>query len=179
MYITLHKTGPAPDYADADGWLRLAATEGDAEAQLWLGEGYRRGFYGAIDYNESLKWLRKAAGQGLPNAQFCVGQMYEEGEGVGQSDEMAAQWYRRAADHFADLGGVWEAEIQLAYMYRDGRLKRNDIEAYMWFAVVGSRLDPPQDDDMKRITKRMSTAEIAEAQQKAKDWIDRHLRRPT
>ena len=29
---------------------------------------------------------------------------------------MAASWYRKAADHLPDdLGGVWEAEVQLAH----------------------------------------------------------------
>ena len=85
----------------------------------------------------------------LPDAQFCLGQVYEEGKGVPESDEMAASWYRKAADHFSDVSGVLNAEVELAYMYRDGRLKRNNVEAYMWFAVVSSSVDPPTDDDMK------------------------------
>ena len=36
-YLENHDTGPVPHYADADRWLRMAATQGDAEAQLWLG----------------------------------------------------------------------------------------------------------------------------------------------
>jgi hypothetical protein len=63
-------------------------------------------------------------------------------------------------------------------MYRDGRLKQNDVEAYMWFAVVDSSVDPPidpaTDRDVNRVAKRMTRAQIAEAQQRAKDWINRH-----
>jgi Sel1 repeat len=187
MYFENDKDWPVPHYADADRWFRLAATQGDAEAQFWLGTAYERGLFGGIDYQESLKWLRKSAAQGLPDAQFCLGRMYEYGEGVPESDEMAAYWYRRAADHFPRIGGmrvggVWEAEGQLVYLYRDGRLKRNDIEAYMWFTVVDSSVDPPidpaTDDIVKQVAKRMTRAEITEAQQMAKDWIIRHPWRP-
>ncbi|HEV2732559.1 MAG TPA: tetratricopeptide repeat protein, partial [Terriglobales bacterium] len=169
---------PVPNYPVADRWFRQAATQDDAEAQFWLGTGYERGLFGAIDYSEALKWLRKAAAQGLPDAEFCLGQMYEGGEGVPESDEMAARWYRRAADHFSDVSGVWEAEVQLDYMYRDGRVRRNYVEAYMWSAIVGSSVDPPDDNDMKRAAQHMTKAKIAEAQHRAEDWINRHTRQP-
>jgi len=127
MYLMgIRDSGPIPDYADADRWLRLAAMQGDADAQFWLGTGYERGWFGGTDYREALKWLRKAAAQGLPNAQYCLGQMYEEGKGVPESDSLAASWYRKAADHFPHaglVGGIWEAELQLATLYRDGRLR--------------------------------------------------------
>jgi TPR repeat protein len=179
-YLINHREGPVPNYADADRWLRMAATQGDAEAQLWLGIGYERGYFGGIDYQESLKWLRKSAAQGLPDAQFCLGQMYQDGEGVPESNDRAAYWFRRAADHFSDLGGVFQAEVELVYMYRDGRLKGNDVEAYTWFAVVDSLVDPPidpaTDDDLKKAAKRMTPTSIAKAQQRARDWINRHPR---
>lgn len=178
MYlIGIRDNGPIPDYGDADRWLRLAATQGDADAQFWLGTGYERGWFGGTDYREALRWLRKAAAQGLPNAQFSLGQMHEEGKGVPESDSLAASWYRRAADHFSeDLGGVWEAEAQLAQMYRLGRLPKDYVEAYMWFAVVGSAVVPPTDDDMKWAAQHMTKAQIARAQRMAEDWTRRHRR---
>src|SRR5712692_1025911 len=92
MYlINVRDNGPIRDYGDADRWLRLAATQGNADAQFWLGTGYERGWFGTIDYREALKWLRKAADQGLPNAQLSLGQMYEDGEGVRESDSLGGQ----------------------------------------------------------------------------------------
>ena len=105
MYLMgVRDNGPIPDYADADRWLRLAATQGDADAQFWLGTGYERGWFGGTDYREALKWLRKAAAQGLPNAQYCLGQMYEEGKGVPESDSLAASWYRKAGGSLSSRG---------------------------------------------------------------------------
>jgi Sel1 repeat len=180
MYlIGIRDNGPIPDYADADRWLRLAATQGDADAQFWLGTGYERGWFGGTDYREALKWLRKAATQGLPNAEYCLGLMHEEGKGVPESDSLAARWYRKAADHFPEvgrIGGIWEAEVQLANLYRHDRLPKNDAEAYMWFAIVGSSVVPADDHDMKWAAQHMTRAQIAQGQHMAVDWIRRHKR---
>jgi TPR repeat protein len=168
-------SGRPRDYGNADRWLRLAAMQGDAEAQFWLGTGYKQGSLGAIDFREALTWLRKAAQQGHPYAQFCLGQMYEDGEGVPESDVIAARWYRKAADHSPTwLGGVSEGASRLVDMYREGRLPRDDVQAYMWSAIVDSSLNPPTDEDIKKISRRMSKAQIAEAQRRAEDWIKRH-----
>lgn len=177
-YLDQHRTGRVPGSADAERWLRLAATQGDAEAQLWLGLGYNRGYFGGIDYQESLKWLRKSSSQGLPDAQFALAQMYEDGHGVPESNEDAAYWYRRAADHFADVSGVFQAEVQLAYMYRDGRLKRNDVEAYMWFAIVGAAVKSATDTDVKEVSESMSQPQIAEALERVSVWTQHHPPRP-
>jgi len=177
MYLNnITYLGPIPDYGDAERWLRLAAHQGDADAQLWLGTGYQRGWFGTTDYLEALKWLRKAAAQGLPDAQFSLGQMYEEREGVPENYSLAATWYRKAADHVPEYGGVWEAETQLAYMYRDGRLRGDNVQAYMWFAIVGFSVVPPTDDDMKRVAQHMTKAQIVQAQRMAEDWMKRHPR---
>jgi TPR repeat protein len=182
MYLNnITYPGAIPDYGDAERWLRLAAFQGDADAQFWLGTGYERGWFGATDYREALKCLRKAAEQGLPDAQFGLGQMYDVGEGVPEGEVVAASWYRRAADHFAyvgdqPVGGVREAAIELACMYRDGRLSQDYVEAYKWFAIVGSSVVPPADEDVKRVARRMTKAQIVQAQRMAEDWINRHTR---
>lgn len=177
-YLNNHTIGPVPKYADAERWLREAATQGDAEAQMWLGIGYDREYFGHIDYQESLKWMRKSAAQGLPDAQFALAQMHEDGHGVPKSDEDAANWYRRAADHFSDISGVFQAEVQLAYMYRDGRLKANKVEAYKWSAIFGATVDPPTDQDVKEVSESMTQAQIAKAQHEVDEWIAYHPPRP-
>jgi TPR repeat protein len=91
--------GVIPDYGDAERWLRLAASQGNAEAQECLGTGYERGWFGVTDYREALRWLRSSAEHGLPWAQVELGLMYRDGEGVPESDSIAANWFRKAADH--------------------------------------------------------------------------------
>jgi hypothetical protein len=102
--------------------------------------------------------------------------MYENGEGVPESDVVAATWYRKAADHFSDVSGVRQAEVQLAYLYRDGHLPQDYVEAYMWLAIVGSSVDPPVADEIKRVAQQMRKTQIAEAQLRAENWVERHTR---
>ena len=45
-------------------WYRMAAEQGDADAQTDLGIMYDNGFGVPQDYAEALKWYRKAAEQG-------------------------------------------------------------------------------------------------------------------
>jgi TPR repeat protein len=45
-YLDNHITGPVPNYVDAETWLRAAARQADPEAQLWLGLGYSREYFG-------------------------------------------------------------------------------------------------------------------------------------
>jgi TPR repeat protein len=169
---------PVGDYGRAERWLRLAATQADAEAQFWLGLGYKRGTFGVTDYHEALRWLEKAAEQGLPNAQHELGQMYELGEGVTKNDIVAGRWFKSAADHLSSVPGVWEAEVELAYMYRDGRLPDSSIEAYKWLAIVDGSLVPPISDDTDLLARHMSKRDIAEAQRMAGDWLETHSRKP-
>jgi uncharacterized protein len=169
---------PIPQRAKAEKWLRLAAAQGDADAQFWLGRAYQSGWFGAFDDRQAFGWFRRAAAQGLPDAQLSLGDMYAAGEGVLQSDLAAAGWYRRAADHSpANLDGVFAAEVQLTYMYRGGRLK-DKVQAYKWFAIVGSSVDPPIDDEIRDAAQHMTRAQIVKAQRLAEDWIKRHPWQP-
>jgi uncharacterized protein len=169
---------PVGDYGRAERWLRLAANQGDADAQFWLGLEYEHGAFGLTDYHEAVRWLQKAAEQELPNAQYTLGQMYELGEGVAKNDVVAGRWFKTAADHLSSVPGVWEAEVELAYMYRDGRLRDGDIEAYTWLAIVDGSLVPPISDDTDLLARHMSKRDIAEAQRMASDWIETHSRKP-
>ena len=169
---------PVGDYGVAERWLRLAATQGDAEAQFWVGLEYEHGAFGLIDYQEALRWMQKAAKQGLPNAQYGLGQLYELGEGVPKDDILAGRWFKAAADHFSNVQGVWEAEVELAYMYRDGRLRDGDVEAYKWLAIVDASVVPPISDDTDQLARHMNKHDVAEAQRLTADWLKTHSRKP-
>ena len=151
---------------------------GDADAQFWLGLEYKHGAFGLTDYREAHQWLHKAAEQGLPNAQYSLGQMYELGEGVPKNDIVAGRWFKAAADHLSSVQGVWEAEVELAYMYRDGRLRDSEIEAYKWLAIVDGSIAPPISADTDLLARKMSKRDVAEAKRIAADWLKTHSRKP-
>jgi uncharacterized protein len=72
--------------------LRMAAEQGNAEAQSYLGFAYSKGEGVKQDNSEAVRWYRKAADQGDQNAQWNVGQMYKNGLGVKQDNEQAYFW---------------------------------------------------------------------------------------
>jgi TPR repeat protein len=61
--------GVAKDYAEAVRLFRLAAAQGLAVAQLWLGTMFENGKGVAKDRAEAIRWYRLAAAQGDQNAQ--------------------------------------------------------------------------------------------------------------
>jgi TPR repeat protein len=63
--------------AEAMKWYRLAADQGDATAQYFLGGTYH--FRQPQNYAEALKWYRRAAEQGHASAQNILGLVYEGG----------------------------------------------------------------------------------------------------
>ncbi|MCP4696956.1 MAG: sel1 repeat family protein, partial [Gammaproteobacteria bacterium] len=61
---------------------RLAAEQGNADAQKNLGAMYKHGQGATQDYKEAVKWYRMAAEQGNVYAQDNLGDMYYLGQGV-------------------------------------------------------------------------------------------------
>jgi TPR repeat protein len=178
LYMSLLENGVA-DHGEAERWFQMAAVQGDAEAQFWLGLGCQAGSLGSLDYVDALGWLHESATQGFPLAQFELGQMYAIGHGVPINNQKAAYWFHRAADHNWDVDGVFSAVSWLEEMYRDGRL-HDDAEAYLWHTVIDSLIDPPvnpaEDDVLKELANGMTPAQVNEARLKAADWIVRHPR---
>lgn len=77
-------------------WLPKAS-EGDAEAQTYVGEIYEKGLGIAPDHAMAAAWYRKAAEQGNAQAQTNLGFLYEKGLGVKQDSITALNWYRKAS----------------------------------------------------------------------------------
>jgi uncharacterized protein len=145
------------------------AERGDRSSQMWLGCAYEQGWFGETNFPEALRWFRKAAAQGDPDAQFSLGQMYADGEGVPQNYRLAAHWYRVAAEHVPDYGGAGQGRNELGLLYLDGRgVTKSYVQAYMWFRLA-------RDDDEAAVARsRMNSADIAEAERLAADWLRHH-----
>ena len=94
------------DYDFAVRHFALAAEQGNAEAQFYLGTCYYKGEGVEQNYSEAVKWFRKAADQGVASAQYLLGFYYECGKGVEQDLKEAKNWYRKAADQGFELAIV-------------------------------------------------------------------------
>ena len=89
------------DFATALQLLRPLADQGNAAAELYLGDMHYFGEGVPLDYAEAMKWFLLAAGQGSAPAQSNLGLIYERGNGVPQDFVQAYKWYSIAASQFA------------------------------------------------------------------------------
>ncbi len=83
--------------AEAIGWWREAASEGDPIAMVNLGVAYANGVGVEQDYAEAFNWYRKSAEKGHAAGQYGLGLMYQYGDGVPADPAEARRWYEKAA----------------------------------------------------------------------------------
>jgi TPR repeat protein len=156
-----------PDRAD-DG----DPEAGDVYAQNNLGVMYAKGEGVIEDDKEAASWFRKAADQGFAPAQFNLGNIYRRGEGVLQDDKEAVKWYRMAADQNFD-----DAQLNLGNMYLSGEgVLQDDKKAYMWWNVARANDDDKADHNIKSIIQRMTPADIATAEDMARQCLASNYR---
>ena len=159
------------DYATALREFRLAAEQGNAAAQYNLGQMYRKGQGVPQDYAEAVKWYRRAADQGDAYAQHDLGVMYDKGWGVPQDYAEAMRWYRKAATQ-----GYASAQFNVGRMYYTGRGVLQDyVQAHKWYNLAVSSSPPGKGHDIATkyrdiVAKRMTPAQIGEAQRLARKW---------
>ena len=143
---------------------------------MWVSGPYEDGqdAYVSGDYAMALRLLLPLAEQGHVDAQNLLGIMYREGHGVPQDHVEAAKWFRLAAEQ-----GFAGAQASLGVTYLEGLgLPQDDVQALMWFNLAASRFPPGEDhdravQDRDTVAKRMTPAQIAEAQKLAREWSPR------
>ena len=89
--------GVPKDDKTAVKWWKLAAEQGDASAQYYLGVMYDKGQGVPEDDKTAVKWYTLAAEQGSTTTQFNLGVMYDSGQGVPQDNVYAHMWWNIAA----------------------------------------------------------------------------------
>jgi uncharacterized protein len=147
-------------------WLRLAASNGESDAQQNLGGLYEEGKGVVQDYSEALRFYRLAADAGNARAQYSLGTMYLSGSGVPKNDIEAEKWIRLAADQ-----GWGIAQLRLGMMYLDkGAGPQNDISAHMWMNLAAARGISEAAGLRDELAKVMKPEHIADAQRLAREW---------
>ena len=158
--IVLGTTMPLPhDYKTVVKWFRLAAEQGNADAQYNLGVMYDKGRGVPQDYKTAMKWYTLATKhEGFSWVNVNVGRMYERGLGVVQNYHTATKYYKIAAKNgydydfkrisdledkgrkrlhfwqfFAELGAI-DAIINIGSMYYIGEgVYQNYKSALIWY----------------------------------------------
>src|SRR5216683_295045 len=154
------------DYAKALRLIRPLANDGDATAQFNLGLMYLTGHGVQQDDSAAALWFRKAAEQGYAFAQFLLGDQYANGKGVPQDYGDAMIWFRRAAEQ-----GHPVAKLYLGVMYAEGRgVPQDYVRAHMWFSLAAAQGEQRAVKTLDMAERRMTPAQINEAQKLARDW---------
>ena len=184
-FIVLSGTAfiPRMSFAEKDsdksfGEYSSLAKQGDAEAQLHLGNMYKKGKGVPKDYKEAVRWYRKAAEQGEAVAQYKLGEMYYSGYGVPEYDlKEAVRWYRKAAEQ-----GYVRTQYTLGVMYRDGEGVPKDLVAsYAWLNISAAQgykdfLDEVRASELRdRVAKKLPAAALAIAQELSMEYYKKYV----
>jgi hypothetical protein len=73
------------------------AEQGDAQAQVYVGEIYEKGLGTTPDYVQAAVWYQKAADQGFARGLADLAYLYEQGLGVAKDPVKALNLYRKSA----------------------------------------------------------------------------------
>ena len=126
--------------------------------------------YHGEDYAQLAREIAPKAVAGNAAAQLTLAMLYETGRGIARDDAQAARWYAEAAAQ-----GSAEARMRLGIKYAEGRgVPADKARAHMWLGLAIQALpDSALRDEalaaMVNLARRMSAAEIAEAESLARD----------
>lgn len=88
----------AKDFLTAFSKLQPLADQGNAVAQMKLGDFYLEGQGVQKDEQQAFAWHNKAAAQGNPWAEWRVGNAYRDGRAIPKDMAAAVSWWKKAAD---------------------------------------------------------------------------------
>ena len=125
------------------------------------------------DYATALREFRALAKRGNALGQNGLGTMYAKGRGVPLDYVEAARWYRKAAEQ-----GLARAQGNLGVLYQKGRgVSKNEVRAHSWYSLAEAQNIERGAKNRDKITRRMTPAQIAEAERLAHDWKAKHGRK--
>ena len=89
--------GVGRDFKKARRYYEMAAEDGIAEANFYLGEMYAEGRGVEYDFQQAAVYYRAAARSGHAEAAFRLGMLFKEGKEVALNYDIAAYWLQVAA----------------------------------------------------------------------------------
>ena len=132
-------------------WLRMAAEQGDEEAQYELGYAYYDSYdfheYVGADLKEGVRWYRMAAKQGNKDAQKKLGEHYSKG--IDKNYRESAKWYHMAAEQ----GDKHAQKVLGDYYYNGKGVVKDRHEAAKWYSLAAKQGDYDAKDLLKKCFK--------------------------
>jgi hypothetical protein len=130
--------------------------------------------YERKDPSTAVRLWKIWADKGNAEARTLLGAMHWSGEGVPRDHKEAARLYLLAANQ-----GYARAQNDIGFMlgFGEGIPPRDDVEAYKWLTLATQRYTSKNEDrleqvkrDLATLSKRMSRAQIADAESRAMAW---------
>jgi TPR repeat protein len=117
------------NYKEAVKWYKMAAEQGNSEAQACLGNCYYFGIGINKNYEEAVNYYRKSANQGDKEGESGLGDCYYFGRGVNKNYKTAVEYYTKSANK-----NKTGAQYMLGWCYYHGQgVKLNKAEGIRWY----------------------------------------------
>jgi TPR repeat protein len=148
----------------------VAAAQSSLEADMRAAAGA----YERKDMATAVRLWKVWADRGNSEARTLLGAMYWSGDGVRRDHHEAARLYLLAANQ-----GYARAQNDIGFMlgFGEGVPPRDDVEAYKWLTLAIENYTTKNQErleqakrDLATLAKRMTRAQIAEAERRAKAW---------
>jgi TPR repeat protein len=162
--------------------LRRLADSGVAYAENAVGNFHAEGKFVPADEAVALQWWTRAAEQGLAVGQYNVAKARQRAMRKMNDMVVVNEWLLKAAEQ-----GFLEAQLDIAVSYTmKGEKWFDPVQAYKWFTIgaanalaQGSR---GQEDELAifaynnltKFSKKMTKAQIAEAEKLSRAWLDEY-----
>ncbi len=166
--------GVKEDRKQAFQWMERSAKTGSVRAQGTLAMYFSEGIGVAPDDAKSLALARQAADGGDILSQFIMGMRYNNAVGVPRDVEQAAAWWGKAAER-----GLLRAQMMLAGLLTQSaavpdakpeQASADRVEAAKWLILSDSQRQPGAQAMLAGLKEKMTSEEIAAAEERARDW---------
>lgn len=160
------------EFAGALKELTPLAEQGNADAQLLLGEMYMKGQGVVKDSEQARKWFRRSGEQGNADAQFFLGAMYLL---PGKDIIQGVKWLRLSAEQ-----GQQDAQLLLGKAYLQGAkdVPRDPVQAEMWLQLAAKDNLEFYETELMSAEKQMTPDQVAQGKALAEAWKPKHGVRP-
>lgn len=91
--------------------------------------------------------------------------MSRDGNGALKNYAEAMKWFRLAADQ-----GLALAQFNLGLMYANGLGPQDYVQAHTWLSLSAAQGTQDAPKNREIVERHMTTAQIAEARELARDW---------
>ncbi|KAI8886566.1 HCP-like protein [Backusella circina FSU 941] len=148
-------------YRKAIHYLSPLASDGDKEAQYYLGKMYLNGYGTVIDQIQAVTWFSEAAEQNHIEAQYELAILYFSGLYFDIDYATSLDYMKRAA-----LSGHKKALFHFGWMYKYGLgIPKNEKEASKWFDVslISMQAQYPHDFDKIALIKNIKNIELEDS----------------